>query len=71
MLQVVVRRTGAVNPVRLVSGKASLESDAMDAVRLWHYRPYVEGGQPIDVVTNVRVDFVPGRQGGLVSHPGR
>jgi TonB family protein len=69
VLQVVVRHTGAVNPIRIVSGDPSLESAAMDAVRLWRYRPYMANGQPIDVMTNVRVEFVPGKQGGLVSHP--
>jgi protein TonB len=69
VLQVVVRHTGAVNPIRIVSGDPSLESAAMDAVRLWRYRPYMANGQPIDVMTNVRVEFIPGKQGGLVSHP--
>jgi len=70
VLKVVVRHTGAVNPIHIVSGDPSLESEAMDAVRLWRYRPYVADGQPIDVMTTVRVDFIPGKQGGLVSHPG-
>jgi periplasmic protein TonB len=70
VLKVVVRHTGAVNPIHIVSGNPSLEAEAMDAVRLWRYRPYMSDGQPIDVMTSVRVDFVPGKQGGLVSHPG-
>ena len=71
VLKVVVRHTGAVNPIHIVSGNPSLEPEAMDAVRLWRYRPYVADGQPIDVMTTVRVDFIPGKQGGLVSHPAR
>ena len=71
VLKVVVRRTGAVNPIHIVSGDPSLESDAMDAVRLWRYRPYKADGQPIDVITTVKVEFIPGKQGGRVSHPGR
>ena len=71
VLQVVVRHTGAVNPIHIVSGNPALEAEAMDAVRLWRYRPYMADGQPIDVMTNVRVDFIPGKQSGLVSHPGR
>jgi protein TonB len=71
VLQVVVRHTGAVNPIHIASGNPSLEGEAMDAVRLWRYRPYIVDGQPIDVMTSVRVDFIPGKQGGLVSHPGR
>jgi periplasmic protein TonB len=71
VLQVVVRHTGAVNPIHIVSGNPALEAEAMSAVRLWRYRPYMVDGQPIDVMTNVRVDFIPGKQSGLVSHPGR
>jgi TonB family protein len=69
ILKVVVRHTGAVNPIHIVSGNPSLEPEAMDAVRLWRYRPYTADGQPIDVMTTVRVDFIPGKLGGLVSHP--
>ena len=69
VLKVVIRHTGAVNPIHIVSGDSSLESEAMDAVRLWRYRPYMVEGQPIDVMTTVRVEFIPGKQGGLVSHP--
>lgn len=71
VLKVVIRHTGAVNPLHIVSGDSSLESEAMDAVRLWRYRPYMANGQPIDVMTTVRVDFIPGKLAGLVSHPGR
>ncbi len=70
VLQVVVRHTGAVNPIHIVSGNPALEAEAMNAVRLWRYRPYMVDGQPIDVMTNVRVDFIPGKLSGLVSHPG-
>jgi periplasmic protein TonB len=71
VLQVVVRHTGVVNPIHIVSGNPALEAEAMNAVRLWRYRPYLVDGQPIDVMTNVRVDFIPGKLSGLVSHPGR
>jgi periplasmic protein TonB len=71
VLQVVVRHTGVVNPIHIVSGNPALEAEAMNAVRLWRYRPYLVDGQPVDVMTNVRVDFIPGKLSGLVSHPGR
>lgn len=69
ILQIVVRSTGAVNPIHIVSGTPALEAEAMNAVRLWRYRPYLENGQAIDVVTNVKVNFVPGILGGMESHP--
>jgi protein TonB len=70
-LQVVVRATGAVRPVRMLEGRPSLEQPAMDAVRRWRCRPYLEAGAPVDVVTTLTVSFVPGVPGGLISHPSR
>jgi TonB family protein len=71
VLQVVVRSTGAVNPIHLVSGSPALEAEAMNAVRLWRFLPYKDNGQAIDVVTNVKVDFIPGKMGGMESRPER
>ena len=41
----------------------------MDAVRLWHYKPFLRDGQPMDVSTDIRVDFDPQQPGGVVTHP--
>lgn len=69
VLEVIVSRQGTVRPVRLVSGDPTLGDSANHAVRLWRYRPYMQNGVPVDVSTQVNVDFVPGRPGGLISHP--
>ena len=71
MLRVTISKAGTVVPVRLVEGDQAFAAEAMDAVRLWRYRPYVRDGEAIEVATDVRVEFVPGRAAGLVSHPGR
>ena len=47
----------------------SLEAEAMNAVRLWRYKPFVRDGEPIDVTTDIRVDFDPQKPGGVVTHP--
>lgn len=70
VVRVVVWKSGNVSPVRLVSGPPSLQDEAMNAVRLWRYRPYSRDGEPLDVTTDVKVNFVPGKSGGLVTHPG-
>jgi protein TonB len=69
VVRVVVSRSGTVSPVRAISGPPSLEAEAMNAVRLWRYKPYIREGEPLDVTTDVRVDFTPGKPGGIVSHP--
>ncbi len=69
ILRVAVSRTGEVSPLSMVSGSALLEDSAFDAVRLWRYSPYVHDGRAMAVVTEVHVDFNPGRAGGMVSHP--
>ncbi len=70
-LRVAISKAGTVMPVRLVAGDKAFAAEAMDAVRLWRYRPYVRDGEAIEVATDVRVEFVPGRPAGMVSHPVR
>ncbi len=69
VVRVVISASGKVLPVRVISGAPALEAEAMNAVRLWRYRPYLREDSPVDVVTDVKVTFEPGKPGGLVSHP--
>jgi TonB family protein len=68
-VRVVIWKSGSVSPMRVVSGDPSFEVAAMNAVRLWRYKPYFRDGEAVDVTTEVEVDFVPGRPGGIVTHP--
>jgi TonB family protein len=69
VVRVVVTQSGKVSPVRVLSGEPALQAEAMNAVRLWRYRPFVRDGAPVDVTTEVRVVFQAERLGGVVSHP--
>lgn len=69
VVRVVIWKSGNVSPVRAISGPPSLQAEAMNAVRLWRYKPFVKDDGPVDVSTDVRVDFDPGKPGGIVSHP--
>jgi periplasmic protein TonB len=69
VVRVVISRTGSVFPIRAVSGPPGLQAEAMNAVRLWRYKPFVRDGEALDITTEVRVDFTPGTPGGMVSHP--
>jgi TonB family protein len=69
IVRVVIWKSGNVTPMRVVSGEPSLETEAMNAVRLWRYKPYSRDGELLDVTTDVEVDFDPGKPGGTLSHP--
>ena len=71
VLRVMIRRSGAVSPISAEAGPHALEMAAMDAARLWRYKPYFRGEGPVDVTTEIQVQFVPGRPGGLITHPGK
>ena len=71
VVRVVISKSGTVAPVRVVSGEPSLETEAMNAERLWRYKPFMRDDEPIDVSTDIRVDFDPAKRGGIVTHPNR
>jgi TonB family protein len=69
VVRVVIWKSGIVSPVRVVSGDSSLGVQAMNAVRLWHYKPFLRDGEAMDVTTDISVDFNPQTQGGMIIHP--
>jgi TonB family protein len=71
IIQAVISKSGRVSPIKAVSGSHLLETEAMNAVRLWHYKPFVQDDQPVDVVTEIQVIFKPGEPGGMVTHPNK
>jgi protein TonB len=60
ILAAVISRDGSIENLKVVSGHPMLASAAINAVRQWHYRPYVLNGEPIEVETQVTVNFVLG-----------
>lgn len=48
---------GSISDLKVISGPAMLQQAAVQAVRTWHYRPYVIGGQAVEVKTQIRVIF--------------
>jgi TonB family protein len=69
IVRVVIWKSGNVSPMRVISGPPSLQAEAMNAVRLWRYKPFLRNGEPLDVTTEIPVNFEPGKPGGLVTHP--
>ena len=48
---------GGVEALRVISGPASLQQAALDAVRQWTYRPYLLNNTPVEVETTINVVF--------------
>jgi TonB family protein len=69
IVRVVVSKTGNVTPLRAISGPQRLQDEAMSTVQLWRYKPYARDGEPLDVTTDIQVEFDPAKPGGLVTHP--
>jgi TonB family protein len=70
VVRVVIWKSGNVSPLRVIAGPAFLETEAMNVVRLWRYRPFLsEEGEPLDVTTDVQVNFDSRKPGGTVTHP--
>ena len=57
VLQAVIDEVGKVRNLRTVSGDSVLARAAMDAVRQWRYQPYRLNGQPVEMPTEITVNF--------------
>jgi hypothetical protein len=58
---IVIGKDGRVVKQNLVSGNIWLRPAAEDALRQWSYEPTVVDGAPVEVVTEVQVEFQPAR----------
>jgi len=58
VLREVISREGTIEKLQVVSGHPLLVRAAIEAVRQWRYRPYVLNGEPVEVETQVTVNFV-------------
>jgi periplasmic protein TonB len=56
-LRAVISRTGAIENLQAMDGHPMLVGAALDAVRQWRYRPYILNGDPVEVETQVTVNF--------------
>lgn len=58
VIKAMISREGMVEHPQVISGQAFLAVAAMDAVKEWRYRPYYLNGQPVEVETEIIVNFV-------------
>jgi periplasmic protein TonB len=57
MLQAVISRQGTIENLSVLSGHPILVPAAIDAVRQWRYRPYILNDEPVEVETQITVNF--------------
>jgi protein TonB len=53
----IIAANGNLEALQVLSGHPMLASAALDAVRQWRFRPYILNGKPIEVQTEVTVNF--------------
>jgi TonB family protein len=52
-----ISKNGTITNQKLLSGDPILGRAAMDAVKQWKYEPYYLDGQPVDIQTQITVNF--------------
>jgi TonB family protein len=57
VIGVTIGKDGNIQSEHLVSGHPLLAPAAMDAVKQWKYRPYMMNGNPVEVDTQITVNF--------------
>jgi protein TonB len=60
VLEAMISKQGTIENLRLLSGHPMLAPAAIDAVRQWRYRPYILNGEPVEVETQITVNFALG-----------
>ena len=57
ILQAEISKDGTIQNLRLISGHPMLAPSAIEAVKQWRYKPYFLNGEPVEVETQITVNF--------------
>lgn len=57
-LAAVIAKDGTIQKLQLLSGPPLLVKAAMDAVQQWRYKPTMLNGEPVEVITEIEVNFI-------------
>jgi len=58
VLVAVISKAGTIDNLHAVSGPPMLVPAAVNAVRQWRYRPYILNNEPIEVETQITINFL-------------
>lgn len=56
-LLVTITKQGTISNIKVTSGDNMLAKAAVDAVRQWKYRPYLLNGEPVEIQTQITINF--------------
>jgi protein TonB len=56
-IEATINKEGNVNNLKVLSGDAVLARAALEAVRQWRYKPYYLNGEPVEIQTQITVNF--------------
>lgn len=56
-LQALISREGTIQELQILSGPAILAAAAREAVKQWHFKPYLQNGQPVETQARITVNF--------------
>jgi protein TonB len=57
LLSANITKTGSISDTKLIKGDPILAQAALAAVKQWKYKPYTLNGQPVDVQTQIAINF--------------
>ena len=57
-LRAIISKAGTIERLTVESGHPMLSGAAIDAVRQWRYRPYLLNDEPVEIETEITVNFV-------------
>jgi protein TonB len=57
VLKAIIDTDGTLHNVRLLSPSSMLDSTVLDAVKKWRYQPHLSNGKPVEVETQITVEF--------------
>jgi TonB family protein len=52
-----ISKSGDISAVKITSGNPQLARAAVDAVKQWKYKPYLLNGEPVEIQTQITVNF--------------
>ena len=57
VLAAIIGKDGTIQNLHVLSGHPLLTQAALDAVKQWRYKPYILNGDPVEVDTQITVNF--------------
>jgi protein TonB len=56
-LQALISKEGTIQELQILSGPSILAAAAREAVKQWHFKPYLHNGQPVETQAKITVNF--------------